>query len=120
MLYDWDNIAEREVVPGMHGRFIHSGGMTFALWRIDAGTALPRHNHPHEQVVQVRSGELELVLDRETHLLTPGTVLVIPPDVPHHGYAKSAVEVLDTFTPVREDYRDGAPSVLAQAAAASR
>jgi quercetin dioxygenase-like cupin family protein len=94
--------------------------MTFALWRFDPRTALPRHSHPHEQVVQVRSGELEMVLDEERHLLTPGTVLVIPPNVPHHGYAQGPVEVLDVFSPVREDYRDGAPSVLAQAASATR
>jgi quercetin dioxygenase-like cupin family protein len=117
MLYDWEDIGEREVIAGMHGRFVHSGGMTFALWRFDPKTALPRHSHPHEQVVQVRSGELELVVGDETHLLTPGSVLVIPPNVPHHGFAKGPVEVLDVFSPVREDYRDGAPSVLAQAAA---
>src|SRR3569623_1048068 len=120
MMHDWGKLPEREVISGMHGRFLHSGSMTFALWRFDPGTALPRHSHPHEQVVQVRSGTLEMVLGDERHVLTPGTVLVIPPGVPHEGLARDAVEVMDVFCPVREDFRDGAPSVLAQAAAATR
>ena len=36
----WDGLPERTVFPGFHGRFIHSGQMTFARWRIDAGATL--------------------------------------------------------------------------------
>lgn len=101
----WDQQPEREVFPGFHGRFIHSGRMTFARWHIDAGATLPEHAHEHEQVVHVLSGELELVLDGEPHRLGPGTVLTIPSNMRHSGRAPVACEVLDVFAPVREDYR---------------
>ena len=58
-LFDWADRPEREVFPGFHGRFIHSGRMTFARWRIDAGAVLPEHSHEHEQVVHMFAGELE-------------------------------------------------------------
>ena len=42
-------IKERELIPGFHGRLIHSDSMTFVYWRIDEGAPLPEHSHPHVQ-----------------------------------------------------------------------
>ncbi len=103
----WAEQPEREVVPGFHGRFIHSERMTFALWRIEAGALLPEHNHPHEQVLHLYSGEFELVLDGTPHHCMPGTVLAIPPGIRHSGRAITECAVMDVFAPVREDYRAG-------------
>ena len=103
----WADIVERTIIPGFHGRFIHSEHMTFALWRLEAGAVLPRHSHPHEQVVHVQSGELEITLEGAPNLLRAGTVLVIPPHAVHEGIARTEVHVMDVFSPVREDYRDG-------------
>lgn len=104
-LMDWAARPEREVFPGFHGRFIHSGRMTFARWRIDAGATLPEHSHEHEQVVHVFAGELELVVDGKPYVCGPSQVLVIPPNARHSGRALSDCVVIDAFAPVREDYR---------------
>jgi len=114
----WASLPETEVIPGFHGRFAHSERMSFARWRIDAGAVLPPHAHPHEQVVHVFAGLMEFTMAGETSRVGPGMVLVIPPGVPHEGRALADAEVLDVFAPVREDYRDGAPSILASALAA--
>lgn len=98
-------LPEREPVAGYRGRFVHSQHMTVAHWQIAAGHALPEHHHPHEQVVNVIAGEFELQLGDETRVLTPGTVAVIPPDVPHAGRAVTDCQIIDVFHPVREDYR---------------
>ncbi|HEV7277430.1 MAG TPA: cupin domain-containing protein [Devosiaceae bacterium] len=111
----WADLEERTVIPGFHGRFLHSGRMTFVLWRLDAGAVLPAHAHPHEQVVHVLAGELEMTLEGETTSCGPGTVLVIPPDAPHSGRVLTDASVMDVFSPVREDYRDGGEMLLAQA-----
>ncbi|MGV3492057.1 MAG: cupin domain-containing protein [Devosia sp.] len=105
MLHDWDGVPERTVFPGFHGRFIHSGRMTFARWRIDAGAVLPEHHHEHEQVAMVLGGEIELTVDGVTQRVKAGGVLVIPPNAVHSGRAITAVDVIDAFAPVREDYR---------------
>lgn len=108
----WQDLAVREVIPGYHGRFIHSERMTFARWHIDAGAPLPEHSHLHEQVVHVFSGEFELVLEGVAHRCRPGSVLVIPSNARHSGRAITDCEVMDVFSPVREDYRDGAGAGL--------
>lgn len=112
----WFSLTPRTVIPGFHGRFIHSGRMTLVRWQIDKGAVLPRHRHPHEQVVTVWAGELEMVLDGQRHLLTSGSVLVIPPEAEHEAVALTDCDVMDVFAPVREDYlRDDGQTIIAAA-----
>lgn len=101
-----DDVTEREVVPGFFGRFVHSDSMTFAYWRIQAGSSLPPHDHVHEQVVNMLEGAFELELDGEPHRLEAGDLLRIPSGVPHGGRALTDCRILDVFQPVREDYRE--------------
>jgi quercetin dioxygenase-like cupin family protein len=98
-------IAERELVPGFFVRFVHSEHMTFAHWRIQRDAELPLHSHPHEQVVNVLEGEIRLTVEGDQVRLTPGVVLVVPPNAPHSGVALTECRILDVFYPVREDYR---------------
>jgi quercetin dioxygenase-like cupin family protein len=72
---------------------------------VDAGASFPEHQHPHEQIVTVLAGELELIVEGVSHRLTPGAVFVIPPNARHSGRGVTACRVLDAFAPVREDYR---------------
>ena len=101
-----DEVTERELVPGFHGRFVHSDSMTFAYWRIEEDSALPPHSHVHEQVVNVLEGTFVLELDGVPHRLEPGDLLLIPSNVPHGGRALTDCRILDVFQPVREDYRE--------------
>jgi quercetin dioxygenase-like cupin family protein len=105
LVHNLKNITGKEVVPGYNGKFIHSRNMTVAYWDITAGSPLPEHSHPHEQVVNVLEGTLELTATGETHVLEPGSVVVIPPDIPHSGKAVTHCKVIDVFYPVREEYR---------------
>jgi quercetin dioxygenase-like cupin family protein len=98
-------IKERELIPGFHGRVIHSDRMTFVYWLIDEGAPLPEHSHPHEQVAHVFEGEIELTVDGVTRTLGPGTVTAIPSNALHSGKAITQCRILDVFSPVREDYR---------------
>ena len=105
ILHNLDTIDAKEIVPGFHGKFIHSEKMTVAYWDITAGSPLPEHAHPHEQVVNVLKGTLALTVEGETQELTPGSVVVIPSNVPHSGKAVTDCKVIDVFCPVREDYQ---------------
>jgi quercetin dioxygenase-like cupin family protein len=105
MLYRLDDIASREVLPGFLGKFIHSERMTFVYWEIQAGAELPEHAHEHEQVCHVLGGEFSLTVDGQTHMLTAGQVVVIPSMAVHSGRAVTGCRVMDTFQPVRDDYR---------------
>ena len=98
-------MAPREVVPGYRARFIHTEHTTHAYWEIEPNRPLPEHSHPHEQIVNVLEGAIELVVDGEAHVLNAGDVLFIPGGVPHSAVAHTFCRVLDVFSPVREEYR---------------
>lgn len=104
---NWDDVPESTPIPGFHGRVQHSGSMSFVLWRIDAGAPLPQHRHIHEQVVIMLEGTFELTVDGRTRTCRAGDVAAIAPDTPHSGRALTDCRILDVFSPVREDYRDG-------------
>ena len=100
-----DSIAVREIFPGIRARIVHTDRTSQSWVELDEGATFPRHQHPHEQAVNVLDGMLELVVDGQTHRLSAGQVFVVPPDVPHSGRALTRCRVLDVFAPVREDYR---------------
>ena len=78
--------------------------MTFVYWDVPAGTELPQHSHPHEQVAHIFEGKFEIVVDDVTQILRPGSVSIIPPNAVHSGRALMDCKILDVFCPVREDY----------------
>ena len=100
-----DGLPVREIFPGLRARLVHSDRVTHSWVSVDEGATFPEHQHPHEQIVSVLEGELELVVAGVAHRLTPGQVFVIPPDVRHSGRGVTACRVLDAFAPVRDDYR---------------
>ncbi|MEY4094046.1 MAG: hypothetical protein RLZZ53_1245 [Acidobacteriota bacterium] len=104
-LVDVSTLPVRELFPGLRARLIHSDHVTHSWVDVDPGATFPEHQHPHEQIVSVLSGDLELVVDGVSHMLRPGVVFVIPPNARHSGGSKGGARVLDAFAPAREDYR---------------
>lgn len=65
----------------------------------------PPHSHPHEQVSYVAEGEVYFFLDGEKTRLVKGDMYAVPPNVPHTvQLLTSHVRLVDTFTPLREDF----------------
>jgi quercetin dioxygenase-like cupin family protein len=63
------------------------------------------HSHPHEQISYVAEGDLWLFLGEEKHRLTKGDIFTVPPDLPHCiQNISSFVRLIDTFSPIREDF----------------
>lgn len=62
------------------------------------------HTHPHEQSGYVISGRYLMTVDGEEYELHPGDSYAIPGNTPHSFRVIEGGEVIDVFTPVREDY----------------
>jgi quercetin dioxygenase-like cupin family protein len=98
-------VEPREIVPGFHGRFIHTDNLTIAHWEIDEGALLPSHAHIHEQTTMVTEGTFELTVNGETQIVEAGMFAVIPGSVTHAGRAITRCRIIDVFHPARDDYR---------------
>lgn len=99
------NIKPKELVPGITGYYAHGANMTFGYVEIKAGSDLPAHHHPHEQITYIIEGQLDMMIDGKPCSLTAGMYYVIPSNVPHGAVAVTDCKVIDVFNPVREDYR---------------
>lgn len=62
------------------------------------------HTHPHEQCGYVISGKYLMTVENNEYILEPGDSYAVPGNVPHSFKVLEAGEVIDVFTPHREDY----------------
>ena len=63
-----------------------------------------RHSHPHHQMVYVVKGHIRFEAQGQSWELRAGDSVVVDGNVEHQASALEASEVLDIFTPFREDY----------------
>ncbi len=91
--------------PGITLELLTGERMMAAWVTLDAGSTVPPHAHPHEQLGTVLQGELDMMIGGETRRLTVGDTYVIPPQVSHGAVTgPTGCVVLDLFAPPREDY----------------
>ena len=70
---------------------------------VEANAVSQPHSHPHEQMMLVMRGELELTLGEERRVLKAGDVVFIPGNVTHGVTSFAETELVEVFTPVRDD-----------------
>ncbi len=90
---------------GVEIRAIHGERMSVAFFRVAAGTRVPEHTHPHEQMGTVIRGSMELAVGDETFTVRAGEAYHVPGGVPHSGLCLVETELVEAFCPVREDLR---------------
>ena len=94
-----------EPAPGCRLRSPGGQNLMLSYVEMEDGAEIPLHHHPHEQGGTVIEGRLQLTIGEETRVIERGTLYLIPSNVPHRAVAVDGpVVVLDTFSPVREDY----------------
>lgn len=72
--------------------------------RFDTGGVGSAHAHPHTQTTYVVSGIFEFTTEQETQIIKPGDGVYIRPNVTHSCKCLEAGILLDTFSPMREDF----------------
>ncbi len=72
----------------------------------DKGGIGPMHQHPHSQVTYVASGAFEVTIDGETNTLRKGDSFFIPTNALHGAVCTEAGELIDVFSPIREDFME--------------
>jgi len=62
------------------------------------------HQHYHSQVTYVVSGKFKVTIDDKTTILEGGDSFYIPPNVMHGAVCLESGYLIDTFSPIREDF----------------
>lgn len=70
----------------------------------DVGDVVPFHSHPNEQSGYVISGKFLLKLAENSHILTQGDTYSIPENTEHALEVIEKGNIIDFFTPPRQDY----------------
>lgn len=100
-----DEVAPVEMFPGVERRTLNAGERTsIHEITIDAGSVVPMHTHPHEQIGYLVSGRVKFELGDETKELSAGDSWIIPSEAPHEVTAIEDAVALDIFSPAREEF----------------
>jgi quercetin dioxygenase-like cupin family protein len=98
-----------EAVPDAHLTQLAAGErMSVQHFRIEPGSVVPSHGHPHEQAGFIAQGELTFLVgeeNREEVVVGPGDGYVIPGGEIHAAENRGTETVLgvDVFSPARTD-----------------
>lgn len=73
-------------------------------FRFEEGAEGALHNHPHVQSTYVESGRFRFHLDGEEFEVGPGDSFVIPSNARHGCVCLEPGQLVDCFTPRRDDF----------------
>ncbi|HMS57668.1 MAG TPA: cupin domain-containing protein [Tepidiformaceae bacterium] len=96
-----------DMLPGIVRRTLNEGAhTTLCELRMDPGSHVPAHTHPHEQTGYLASGRFRFRLGDTWMELSAGDSWCVPGGVEHEVEVIEASIAIDVFSPVREEYRD--------------
>ena len=89
----------------MRRKVFTSANLTWAMSELPVGTHFEEtHHHPQEQILHVVQGRMNFECGGKFYDLTPGSIIVIPSDVPHspNVVGDENVICIEVFTPCRD------------------
>jgi quercetin dioxygenase-like cupin family protein len=94
-----------KICPGIKRQTLTSGkAMYQMLATLEAGSKMPAHHHPQEQIVHILSGRMKLIVNGMPHEMTAGDSFYLASNVPHGVETIEETRVVDTFSPPRDEY----------------
>lgn len=97
--------AKKRVFKGVHLDSLAVGENSMVTkMNYIIGNYATEHTHPHEQCGYVISGKYLMTVEENEFILEAGDSYAVPGNVAHSFKVLEAGEVVDVFTPHREDY----------------
>ncbi len=94
-----------EIAPGIRRRTIAAGTSMYQMRaELAAGSRMPEHAHPQEQIAHVIKGRMKLIVAGMPHELAAGEAFYLASNIPHGVETIEDTTVIDTFSPPRDDY----------------
>ena len=82
----------------------HLPELMVVRFAFNAGDRGALHSHPHVQSTYVQSGRYRFSVDGQDFEVGPGDAFVIPSDAEHGCECLEGGELIDSFTPRRDDF----------------
>jgi quercetin dioxygenase-like cupin family protein len=92
--------------PGVNVQPVIGENVMTCWIEIEPNAIIAEHQHSNEQLGVVIDGSVTITVGGETRTVEVGDAYVVASDQLHHAVAgPHGVTVVETFVPVREDYR---------------
>ena len=105
MFYKKDNTEYKTLLDGVHFiTLVHGTSTSLHEFKLDKGSTIPMHSHPHEQTGYLVSGKMNFKFKDKTILAGSGDSWNIPGGEEHGVDVIDDCVVIEVFSPVREDY----------------
>ena len=99
---EWEKVGE-----GVHRQIMgYDDKLMLVNVKFNKGGIGVMHQHYHSQVTYVMSGKFEVTIGEEKKVLTAGDSFYIPPNVMHGAICLESGFLIDTFSPIREDFME--------------
>ncbi len=108
----WDLISKEKLSEEISRQMIWGENIMAVRIELAPNSSVSIHEHESEQLTTVQTGQLTLHFpEHGDFLLGPGEMLIIPSMVPHSALAgPEGCQVIDMFSPIRQDFIDGSTS----------
>ena len=94
-----------QMAPGLSRQVLaHGGTLMIAKIKINKGVIGPLHQHAHEQTTYILKGKIEFTIEDKKTICQAGDSLYIAPNLMHGVTCLEEGELLDIFTPMRDDF----------------
>ncbi len=105
MIVKYESAKVSKPFAGLTRRVLaHSAKLMLTEHSMEKGSVFPEHEHHHEQLAYLLSGQLTVEVEGSQFKVVEGDSFVIPGGVRHKVTALEDSVALDIFTPAREDY----------------
>ena len=105
-IVDKKDCSHHQIFPGVDIFTTCGDRLMLSVVEFQPGAVVEEHSHPHEQLGLMLEGEMEFIIDGQSHHVRPGQMWRIPGGVKHKAIAGTQpVRALDVFYPIREDYK---------------
>ncbi len=102
---DW-----QEFVPGLQRKFMgYNDDIMMVQIHFEKGAIGTLHKHPHSQSTFVASGKFVVTIGNEKKTLQTNDGFYVPPDIEHSVLCLEEGLLIDTFSPIREDFISAIP-----------
>ncbi len=99
------DLSWEETGPGMKRKIMaYDDRLMIVKVNFEKGAIGTLHRHPHTQITHIESGVFEVEIGGEKKVLKGGDAFYIPPNVLHGAVCLEPGVLIDTFSPMREDF----------------